>query len=391
MCANHEQRSDAVSLRHGTLADGDAGHRSPCGGRWLPATVAAGEHPAGVLNVRSGRTGHRVAGARHRCRGGLPPQPDAHRTGSLDARPGDRWSLHRGSGHAGPGPRRAPLLGPVRRAGPSAARVRGGDASDLRGVPGRGEAAVRRTLLLVLSLPSVWSPGPMEQADPPIYIAGVREWMCRMAGATADGMLVHPLSTVAYLDQVVIPAVREGEVKAGRPSGSVAMVCPVMTAVSDDEAVRARAAREPPGPPGVLRIDTRLRHRVRRVRVPGVAAELNQRQREGDIKGLIACITDEMVDTMAITSRWDYLPQALVDRYRGRADDVTCYSSSSIGATTPLRSSGGRTSTGDSPRRPASPGRRRPSPCGSWSRAALSPRRGPRSRACRPARLDLLP
>ena len=175
-------------------------------------------------------------------------------------------------------------------------------------------------------LPSVWSPGPMEQADPPIYIAGVREWMCRMAGATADGMLVHPLSTVAYLDEVVIPAVREGEVKAGRPSGSVAMVCPVMTAVSDDEAVRARQRESirarlafygsTPGYDIVFDVSG----------FPGVAAELNQRQREGDIKGLIACITDEMVDTMAITSRWDDLPQALVDRYRGRADDVTCYS-----------------------------------------------------------------
>ena len=33
-------------------------------------------------------------------------------------------------------------------------------------------------------LTPVWSPGPMEHPDPPIYVAGVRDWMCRMAGTT---------------------------------------------------------------------------------------------------------------------------------------------------------------------------------------------------------------
>ena len=65
-------------------------------------------------------------------------------------------------------------------------------------------------------LTPMWSPGPMPYPDPPIYVAGVREWMCQMVGEVADGLLVHPLSSIAYLDQVVLPSVRRGEQAAGR-------------------------------------------------------------------------------------------------------------------------------------------------------------------------------
>ena len=89
-------------------------------------------------------------------------------------------------------------------------------------------------------LPREWSPGPIAYPDPPIYLAGVKPWMCRMIGEVADGMLVHPLHSVAYLDGVVRPAVAEGAKRAGRSSDDIALVCPVMTAVGDDEDDRAR-------------------------------------------------------------------------------------------------------------------------------------------------------
>ncbi len=175
-------------------------------------------------------------------------------------------------------------------------------------------------------LTPMWSPGPMPYPDPPIYVAGVREWMCRMVGEVADGLLVHPLSTIDYLDQVVLPSVRRGEEVAGRSPGSVALVCPVMTAVADDERIRARQrdsirARlafygSTPGY-GVV-FDTSG--------WPGVGERLNTLQREGDIEAMKATVTDEMVDALAITSTWDELPSHLLDRYGDRADDIVCYS-----------------------------------------------------------------
>jgi probable F420-dependent oxidoreductase len=175
-------------------------------------------------------------------------------------------------------------------------------------------------------LPPTWSPGPMEYDDPPIYVAGVRPWMCEMIGATGDGMLVHPLSSVPYLEQLVVPAVRRGEAGAGRDAGRVALVCPVMTAVSDDDRVRERQR-------GNIRARLAFYGSTPGYGVvfdesgwPGTGERLNSLQREGKLDEMQQTITDEMVDAFAITATWDELPAKLLDRFAGLADDVVCYS-----------------------------------------------------------------
>ena len=175
-------------------------------------------------------------------------------------------------------------------------------------------------------LTPMWSPGPMAHPDPPIYVAGVREWMCQMVGEVADGLLVHPLSTISYLDEVVLPAVHRGEAAAGRTPGSVALVCPVMTAVADDDvvlerqrdAIRARLAFYGSTPGYGVVFDTSG--------WPGVGETLHALQRAGDLAAMKAAITDDMLDALAITSNWDELPGKLLDRFGDRADDIVCYS-----------------------------------------------------------------
>ncbi|MHB1583096.1 MAG: TIGR03617 family F420-dependent LLM class oxidoreductase [Acidimicrobiales bacterium] len=177
-------------------------------------------------------------------------------------------------------------------------------------------------------LPPLWSPGPMEHRDPPIYAAGVRPWMCRMVGEVADGMLVHPLSSPAYLRSVVLPSVREGERAAGRPPGTVAIVCPVMTAVADDHdderlsrqrddvATRLAFYGSTPGYDVVFESSG----------WSGVGERLHRLQRDGDVAGMRRTITDEMLDAFAVTSTWDELPGRLLERFGDVADDIVCYS-----------------------------------------------------------------
>jgi probable F420-dependent oxidoreductase len=175
-------------------------------------------------------------------------------------------------------------------------------------------------------LPATWSPGPMDYPDPPIYVAGVRPWMCRMVGEVADGMLVHPLSTLAYLDSVVIPAIEEGQQIAERTADDLALVCPVMTAVSDDagirarqrESIRARIAFYGSTPGYGVVFDASG--------WPGVGEQLHRLQRAGDLEAMKGAITDELLDAIAVTSTWNELPEKLVKRFAGRADEIVCYS-----------------------------------------------------------------
>ncbi|GAA0944773.1 TIGR03617 family F420-dependent LLM class oxidoreductase [Actinocorallia libanotica] len=175
-------------------------------------------------------------------------------------------------------------------------------------------------------LPEAWAPAPIPYADPPVHLAGVRPWMCRMIGEVADGVKVHPLHTLDYLDTVVRPNLEAGRAAVGRTVDDLEVVIPVMTAVADDEE-SLRRQRE------------KLRQRLAFYGStpgygvvfdasgwPGTAERLNELMRAGDLPEMARTITDEMLDAMTVSATWSDLPRALADKYRGRATRLVCYS-----------------------------------------------------------------
>ena len=74
----------------------------------------------------------------------------------------------------------------------------------------------------------------------PIWLAAVQPGMARLAGRLADGLLDHPVTTPAWLDDTLLPALRSGAERAGRPSPPVAagLIC----AVDDGDPASARRA-----------------------------------------------------------------------------------------------------------------------------------------------------
>jgi probable F420-dependent oxidoreductase len=174
-------------------------------------------------------------------------------------------------------------------------------------------------------LPAMWSPGPIAHPGVPIYVAAVRPWSCRMAGEVADGVHVHPFHSLRYIEEVVRPAVLEGTSRAGRATDAVSLVCPVMTIIgeSEEELVRARDQTR-------LRIafygSTRTYAGVFDLHGwEGTSDRLHELQRAGDLKGMAATITDEMLEVYSIETTWDGLADALHDKYDGIADRVVMY------------------------------------------------------------------
>lgn len=53
-----------------------------------------------------------------------------------------------------------------------------------------------------------FSPGPNPWGNPPVSLAAVGERMITAAGRVADGLLVHPLTSSAYLGERILPALR---------------------------------------------------------------------------------------------------------------------------------------------------------------------------------------
>jgi alkanesulfonate monooxygenase SsuD/methylene tetrahydromethanopterin reductase-like flavin-dependent oxidoreductase (luciferase family) len=78
------------------------------------------------------------------------------------------------------------------------------------------------------------APGPL-----PIYLAAVNVRMAEMAGRVADGICGHPMTSPAYVAEVLRPAVERGARHAGRAPSEVSITTNLITQV-DDDSDRAR-------------------------------------------------------------------------------------------------------------------------------------------------------
>lgn len=172
---------------------------------------------------------------------------------------------------------------------------------------------------------AVWSPGAIPYPAPAIDLAAVRPYMLRLAGEIADGIHVHPLHSLTYLNEVVEPAVAAGAARSGRDPADVALLIPAFTIPGDSEEerapmrafVRQQIAFYGSTPNYALQFDL--------LGFPGTTDRLRERFKAGDMAGMAAVVTDEMLTHFCVEARWDDLADRLVERYGGRASRLILY------------------------------------------------------------------
>jgi hypothetical protein len=120
-------------------------------------------------------------------------------------------------------------------------------------------------------LPAAWSPARHNYEDVKVDASAVGPHMCRVAGELADGVHVHPMHSIPYLQNRLMPAIRQGAERAGRPAGHR----PDRAGVRDSGRYPGRtgtAARPGPHADRLLRLDAELR-------LPAYRPRLRRRQR----------------------------------------------------------------------------------------------------------------
>lgn len=165
-------------------------------------------------------------------------------------------------------------------------------------------------------LPAQWSPGPIDAADPPIFVSAVLPWMSRMAGEICDGIHIHPFNSAQYLTDVQRPHVEEGVARAGRDLADVTFEIPVMTPVgdTDEELAETReAARQMIAFYGSTRTYSPV---FETHGFDGLSDQLHAKQRDGDLAGMVGLITDDVLDHYTVSGTWSTLGANLVERYK---------------------------------------------------------------------------
>jgi probable F420-dependent oxidoreductase len=172
-----------------------------------------------------------------------------------------------------------------------------------------------------------WSPGPLPDGigAPPVDVAAVNPWMWRMAGEVADGVHVHPLHSPSYLDEVALPALREGAQRASRDSAGLEVIVPILVIVGDTEAEQEEIAGLVRQQLGFYGSTPAYAFQFDRLGFQGLGGQLNALLKTGDFAGQAELLTDEVLAEFAVRATWDELPGALTERYGGRAHRLVAY------------------------------------------------------------------
>jgi probable F420-dependent oxidoreductase len=161
-----------------------------------------------------------------------------------------------------------------------------------------------------------FDPGPIEHPAIPIYLAGVGSGMTRLAGEVADGLIVHPLHSRAYLADVVLPAVGKG---ARDRRSAVTIAASVIVASSDEEVAAARRTI------GFYASTPTYRPVLEHHGWATVADSLAGHARHGRWEEMAPLVTDEMLEAFAVIAPRAELRGALERRAGGIIDRAAPY------------------------------------------------------------------
>ncbi len=169
-----------------------------------------------------------------------------------------------------------------------------------------------------------FSPAPHPYGAPKVFVAAVGEAMTEVAGEVADGLLVHPFTTVAYLREVTLPALERGLARSGR---------------GRDEIEISLSGFVASGEPGEL---DQVRHAVREqiafyastLAYRGVLASVGRDDLQAPLAALARrgawaemgdLIDDEVLESVAVTGAPAVVAAGIQERYASLVDRFSVY------------------------------------------------------------------
>jgi len=170
-----------------------------------------------------------------------------------------------------------------------------------------------------------FNPGPIEHPKIPVYVAGVNQYMCRIAGEVCDGLHVHTFNSPKCLSEYVQPAINDGLRASSRKREDLTYVTSTFVVVGDTEQELAQN-RQAVKQQIAFYASTRTYEPVLAAHGwQDLTPALHRKSIEGDWTGMANVITDEMVDTFAVTGTYETIGRKIQERYGGLLDRTSLY------------------------------------------------------------------
>jgi probable F420-dependent oxidoreductase len=184
----------------------------------------------------------------------------------------------------------------------------------------------RHTLMTPMFVPAPHPYGP-----PKVLLAGVGDFMTRIAGEVADGFLCHGFSTARWVREHTVPALEEGRRRAGKTMDGFEVIGPAFVATGTDEEIEA----------GVAQLKSQIAfygstpayRPVLDLHGWGDLGEqltvLSKQGRWSDMAGLI---DEEVVDAFGVVAPIDEVPKHLAERFGGVVTRMSFFPPPSVDA-----------------------------------------------------------
>jgi probable F420-dependent oxidoreductase len=170
-----------------------------------------------------------------------------------------------------------------------------------------------------------FNPGPIRHPEIPIFIGGLNPYMCRLAGELCQGMHIHPLHSVKFIREAIMPGIKEGADKAGRDSREVSLSTAAFVATGSDRGA-VEKAKEKIRSQIAFYSSTRNYFPVLEMHGWGdTARALQKKSIAGDWEGMPQEISDEMLNEFAIIGTYPELAEKIQKKYDGVIDRLSLY------------------------------------------------------------------
>jgi probable F420-dependent oxidoreductase len=170
-----------------------------------------------------------------------------------------------------------------------------------------------------------WTPPRHDYEDVKVDISAVGPIMVRAAGEVADGVHVHPMHSMHYIYNRLLPGLAEGAARSGRDASRIDKIVPVIVAAGDTPEERAASTQEAKTTIAFYGATPNYAFQFDDLGYSGLRGQLSDCLRSGDSERSRRLITDEVLDQFAVVARWDDIADRMIARYKGIASRLVIY------------------------------------------------------------------